>query len=83
VTVDVEDEGRIVGSRRWRCRRTARRRRCAIRATATEPGPRLFKFRVAPQDGEVVTQNNVRESMINVRDDTERILYFEGEPRWR
>jgi uncharacterized membrane protein len=42
----------------------------------------LFRFKVAPQEGEVVTQNNTRESIINVRDDTERILYFEGEPRW-
>jgi hypothetical protein len=44
VTVDVEDEGQIIGPRRRCCRRTARRRRCAIRATATEAGPRLFKF---------------------------------------
>jgi uncharacterized membrane protein len=29
-----------------------------------------------------VTQNNVRESLVNVRDAREQILYFEGEPRW-
>ena len=44
--------------------------------------PRLFKFRVAPLPDEVVTQNNVRESLINVRDVREKILYFEGEPRY-
>ena len=53
-----------------------------MRATATEPGPRLFKFKVSPQDGELVTQNNVRESLVNVRDVREQILYFEGEPRF-
>ena len=53
-----------------------------MRATAAEAGPRLFKFKVTPQDGELVTQNNVRESLVNVRDAREQILYFEGEPRW-
>ena len=53
-----------------------------MRATASEAGPRLFKFRVAPQPDEVVTQNNVREALIEVRDARERILYFEGEPRF-
>jgi uncharacterized membrane protein len=53
-----------------------------VRATATEAGPRLFKFVVSPQEGELVTQNNVREAYIQVRDVREKILYFEGEPRW-
>ena len=30
----------------------------------------------------MVTQNNAREALINVRDARERILYFEGEPRF-
>ena len=29
-----------------------------------------------------MTQNNTREALINVRDARERILYFEGEPRF-
>jgi len=82
VTVDVEDEGRIVGSEKVQLPADGAPASVRIRATASVPGPRLFRFRVAPQDGEVVTQNNVRESIINVRDETERILYFEGEPRW-
>jgi uncharacterized membrane protein len=82
VTVDVEDEGRIVGSEKVQLPSDGSPATVRVRAKASEPGPRLFRFRVAPQDGEVVTQNNVRESIINVRDETERILYFEGEPRW-
>ena len=82
VTVDVEDEGRIVGSEKVELPSDGSPATVRIRGKASEPGPRLFKFRVAPQEGEVVTQNNVRESIINVRDETERILYFEGEPRW-
>jgi uncharacterized membrane protein len=82
VTVDVEDEGRIVGSQKVELPSDGSPATVRIRAKASEPGPRLFKFRVAPQDGEVVTQNNIRESIISVGDDTERIFYFEGEPRW-
>jgi hypothetical protein len=82
VTVDVEDEGRIVGSEKVELPSDGSPATVRIRAQASEVGPRLFRFRVAAQEGEVVTQNNVRESIINVRDDTERILYFEGEPRW-
>jgi len=52
-----------------------------VRATASTPGPRVFTFKVAPQQGEVVTQNNQRDSLVDVRDTRERILYFEGEPR--
>ena len=82
VTVDVEDEGRIVGSQEVELPADGSPATARIRASAAEIGPRLFRFRVAPQDGELVTQNNVREALINVRDDQERILYFEGEPRW-
>jgi uncharacterized membrane protein len=82
VTVDVEDEGRIVGSEKVQLPSDGSPATVRIRAKASEPGPRLFRFRVAPQEGEAVTQNNVRESILYVRDETERILYFEGEPRW-
>jgi uncharacterized membrane protein len=82
ITVDVEDEGRIVGSEKVVLPSDGTPATVRIRAAATESGPRLFKFRVAPQEGELVTQNNQREALIVVRDAQERILYFEGEPRW-
>jgi uncharacterized membrane protein len=82
VTVDVEDEGRIVGSEKVQLPSDGSPATVRVRAIASEAGPRMFKFRVAPQDGELVTQNNTRETLINVRDEQERILYFEGEPRW-
>jgi len=82
VTVDVEDEGRIIGSQQVQLPSDGSPASVRVRATATEAGPRLFKFRVTPQEGELVTQNNVRESLVNVRDAREQILYFEGEPRW-
>jgi uncharacterized membrane protein len=82
VTVDVEDEGRIVGSEKVQLPADGSPATARVRATASEPGPRLFKFRVAPLPDEVVTQNNVRETLIDVRDVREKILYFEGEPRF-
>jgi hypothetical protein len=82
VTVDVEDEGRIIGSEKVQLPTDGSPAQVRVRAIASEPGPRLFKFKVSPQDGELVTQNNVRESLVNVRDVREQILYFEGEPRW-
>jgi uncharacterized membrane protein len=82
VTVDVEDEGRIVGSEKVQLPTDGSPATVRVRATAAEAGPRLFKFRVAPQQGELVTQNNERQALINVRDVREKILYYEGEPRF-
>ena len=82
VTVDVEDEGRIVGSEKVQLPSDGSPATARVRATASEPGPRLFKFRVTPLPDEVVTQNNVREMLLNVRAAREKVLYFEGEPRF-
>jgi uncharacterized membrane protein len=82
VTVDVEDEGRIVGSEKVTLPVDGSPASVRVRATAGESGPRLFKFRVAPLEDELVTQNNARDALLDVRDAQERILYFEGEPRW-
>jgi uncharacterized membrane protein len=82
VTVDVEDEGRIVGSQQVQLPADGSPATARVRATVTDAGPRLFKFRVAQQPDEVVPQNNVREALIEVRDRKEKILYFEGEPRF-
>ncbi len=81
VTLDVEDDGRIVGSQKVQFPVDGSPATVRVRATASEPGPRVFSFKVAPQQGEVVTQNNVRDSLVEVRDTREKILYFEGEPR--
>jgi uncharacterized membrane protein len=82
VTVDVEDDGRIIGSQRVQLPSDGSPASVRVRATASDSGPRLFRFKVAPQDGEIVTQNNVRESLVNVRDERARLLYYEGEPRF-
>jgi uncharacterized membrane protein len=82
VTLDVEDEGRIVGTQQITLPGDGSAATARVRFTASDPGPRVFKFRVAKQDGELVTENNQRETMIDVRDRKEKILYFQGEPRY-
>ena len=82
VMLDVEDEGRIVGSQEVRLPAAGEPTAVRVRFTASEAGPRLFRFKVSPRPGEMVTQNNAREMLIDVRDRREKILYFEGEPRF-
>ena len=53
-----------------------------VRLEVSESGPRLLHFRVPIQDGERVARNNVREVLVDVVDESEKVLYFEGEPRW-
>jgi uncharacterized membrane protein len=48
----------------------------------TEPGPRRVQFRIPPQPGERVDRNNRRNAWVEVRGEREKILYFEGEPRF-
>ena len=81
VTLDVEDGGQ---DRRVAGGEAAGGRRAGGGAGAVHgvgAGPRVFKFRIAPRAGELVTQNNQREALIEVLDRREKLLYYEGEPR--
>ena len=82
VTLDVEDDGRIVGSQKVQLPADGSPATVRVRATRQRAGPARVQFKVAPQQGEVVTQNNARDSLVDVRDTREKILYFEGEPRF-
>jgi uncharacterized membrane protein len=82
VRLDIEDSGRIVNSREIELPEEGETATVRAHFTASEAGARSFRFRVAPQLGEMVTQNNQRETLIHVQDHREKILYFEGEPRF-
>ncbi len=82
VEVLVEDEGRVVGSKEVELPRDGEAAAVRVHVTATEPGPRLFRFRIPAQPGELVAENNQREALVVVEDRREKILYFEGEPRF-
>src|SRR5436190_1382971 len=81
VPITVEDDGRIVSTQEVKLPADGESATVKVRFTASDAGPRLFRFRVAGQPGEQVTQNNARDALIEVQDRKEKILYFEGEPR--
>ncbi len=82
VPLQVEDEGRIVS--RTDVRLPPGGEPATVRAhfVANEPGPRRIRFSIPVQDGELLAENNVAEALLVVDRRVERILYFEGEPRW-
>jgi uncharacterized membrane protein len=45
-------------------------------------GSHRIQFRIPPQDGERIDRNNRRTAWVEVRGEGEKILYFEGEPRF-
>jgi len=82
VTLDVEDEGTLVSTQQVSLPNAGTPASIPVRFTVNEAGPRVLRFRVTPQQGELVVENNAREALIDVRDRKEKILYFEGEPRY-
>ena len=82
VQLMVEDTGQLLASEDVTFARDGEPVVTRLRIEAQDAGPRLLRFRVLAQDGERVTENNVRDVLVNVVNDAEKILYFEGEPRW-
>jgi hypothetical protein len=80
--LEIEDEGRIVAAQEIKFPTNGDAVVASAVFTATEEGPRRFRFRLAPQPGEVLAENNERWALIQVEDRRDKILYFEGEPRW-
>ncbi|HKT78581.1 MAG TPA: glutamine amidotransferase [Vicinamibacterales bacterium] len=81
VPLTVEDDGRIVSSQDVKLPPDGESATVRVNFTANETGPRQIRFKIAQQDGEQVAQNNIRDSLLEVADRRERVLYFEGEPR--
>lgn len=82
VALNVEDDGRIVSTEDVRLPPDGESATVRVRFMASDAGPRRFRFRIAPQTGEQVAENNARDALIEVRDRREKVLYFEGEPRF-
>lgn len=82
VPVMVEDNGAIVGQTMVRLPGNGDATTVNVSFTLTEPGARRLRVRVPLQRGERVAENNARDALVVVDDRRERILYFEGEPRF-
>jgi len=81
VPLTVEDDGRIVATQDVTLPADGEAATVSVHVTAAEAGARVFRFSVAGQPGEQVSQNNARDALIQVNDRRERVLYYEGEPR--
>lgn len=82
VTVSVEDAGRIVGTSEVELPREGETATARVHFTVEEPGARTFRVVVPKRPDELIGENNSREMLMVVNDRRERILYFEGEPRF-
>ena len=82
VELQVIDEGRIVSSHAVSFPTNGEAVIVPTTFVAAEEGSRRFGFRVGPILGEELTANNQRQVLINVVDRQEKVLYFEGEPRY-
>jgi uncharacterized membrane protein len=78
----VEDEERLLAEASVDLEADGRPTVTRVRFTLDQPGPRRISLRVPVQAGERVTQNNQRDVVVEVREAREKILYFEGEPRF-
>lgn len=82
VSLVVEDEGRIVDTQQVELPRDGTPAVIRARFLAETAGPRRYRFRIQPLADERVLENNQREVLIDVQGRREKILYFEGEPRF-
>jgi uncharacterized membrane protein len=77
----VEDDGRVIHSQDVELPE-GEAQNVRVHVTANQAGPRLLRFRVAPIEGEQVTQNNSEDVLVDVLDGRQKILHLEGEPRF-
>jgi len=81
VALTVEDSGHIVSTQDVTMPADGESSTVRVHFMANDAGARVFKFAIAPQAGEQVTENNARDALIEVKDRVEKVLYYEGEPR--
>lgn len=82
VKLHVEDEGELVAIEEIAFAADQPTRTIRTRFDANEAGPRRLRFSVVETGGEVLAENNAREAILDVDGERQRILYFEGEPRF-
>ncbi len=80
IRLEVEDDGRLLGSRELELGIDGETP-VQIQFTLEDSGARELEFRVAPIEGEAVADNNQRTAMLDVRSQSQKVLYFEGTPR--
>jgi uncharacterized membrane protein len=82
VQLQVEDAGRLVQSQEVKLPGDGDSAAARVHLTASEAGPRTYRFRIAARSDEPITENNQQDVLVQVGDGREKILYLEGEPRF-
>ncbi|MEX2294707.1 MAG: vWA domain-containing protein [Gemmatimonadota bacterium] len=82
VAVNLEEDGRILASENVRFEGSGGSTTVRVPVTLESPGVRGLTVRVAAQPNEVVADNNQMDVHIRVRDERDKILYYEGQPRF-
>ncbi len=82
VSLLVEDDGRVISAQDVTLGRSGEPTTVPVLLRAMDAGPRLLRVRVPAQQGEAIVENNGRDLLLTVEDRTEKILYFDGEPRY-
>ncbi len=78
----VEDGGRILAARKFALPGDGQAATVRVPVPMEAAGARQLAVRLPGLAGEAVTRNNARDVTVAVRDREERVLYFEGEPRF-
>jgi uncharacterized membrane protein len=78
----VEDEGEPIAIEEITFGADQPVRTVRTRFTAKTPGARRLRFSITPAADEVLAENNSRQAVLDVDGERQRILYFEGEPRF-
>ena len=81
VRVVAEESGRILAAREVTLERNSATT-VRLQVPSPEPGVRSLRFAVQPEPGEIIAENNRRDMVTTVRFGPDRILYYEGEPRF-
>lgn len=81
VPLIVEDDGRVVSTQDVTLGAAGEPTTVRVSFQTEDAGPRVFRFRIPPQDGETLVENNGRDALIQVDQRVQKVLYFEGQPR--
>ncbi len=82
VTLVAEEDGIIAGSRSITFGRGQPGTTARMILVAEAPGTHDYRFSIAPAEDEQVSANNAQSVLLSIEDSRERVLYFEGEPRF-
>ncbi len=82
VPVHLEENGQILASEQVTFTGSSGSSTVRIPVALESTGVRALRARVPSQPGEVVTENNQMDVHVQVRDSRDKILYYEGQPRF-